>query len=224
MNWLLSLGDNPGATRIMSLETWLLFAGAAFLIGVIPGPGVTTIVGHALTGGHKQALAAVFGAALGSAVAMVLSLAGAGALLAASDVAFAVLKWVGSIYLIGLGLLTIRSTLGPAKEKEVAAPSKSGRVTFWGTAAVTLFNPKTLVFFVAFVPAFIAKDAPFVPQAVLLVLTYTIVVLATDTAYALAASGAAGVFRGARFQRWAKRAGGGSLIGAGLVTAASRSN
>lgn len=205
----------------MHFETWLLFAGASFVIGIIPGPGVTTIVGHALSGGHRQALAAVFGAALGSAVAMSLSLAGAGALLAASDAAFNILKWAGSIYLIGLGLFTIRSTLGPGREKPAGKPQ---HMSFWGTAAVTLFNPKTLVFFVAFVPGFIAKDAAFLPQAALLIATFTAIVLVTDTAYALAASGAAGAVKGPRFQRWAKRAGGGSLIGAGLVTASLRSN
>lgn len=224
---LSSSKDGPNWSEVVSFETWLLFAGAAFIIGIIPGPGVTTIVGHALAGGPKQALAAVFGAALGSAISMSLSLAGAGALLAASDVAFGILKWAGSIYLIGLGLFTIRSTFGAEKRKALAKAAgsvKPRHMSFWGTAMVTLFNPKTLVFFVAFVPGFIAQDAAFLPQAMLLVVTYSIVVLATDTAYALAASGAAGLFKGERFQRWAKRAGGGSLIGAGLVTAASRSN
>lgn len=76
----------------MKFETWLLFAAASFVMGLIPGPGVTTIVGHALSRGRRAALTAVIGAALGSAVSMSLSLGGAGALLAASDMAFNILK------------------------------------------------------------------------------------------------------------------------------------
>lgn len=205
----------------MRLETWLLFSAASLVMGLIPGPGVTTIVGYALSKGRSAALTAVIGAALGSAVSMSLSLAGAGALLAASDVAFNILKWAGAIYLITLGLFTIRTTFGARREEQQPAP---GRMTFWGTFVVMLFNPKTLVFFVAFVPGFIAKDAPFVPQAALLVATYTIIVCLTDICYALAASSAASLFRGSRFARWTKRVGGGSLIGAGIATALVRAN
>ncbi len=97
-------------------------------------------------------------------------------------------------------------------------------MTFWGTFVVMLFNPKTLAFFVAFVPGFIAKDAPFAPQAALLVVTYTVIVCSTDSLYALVASSAASRFRGSRFARWTKRIGGGSLIGAGVATALARAN
>jgi threonine/homoserine/homoserine lactone efflux protein len=205
----------------MRLETWLLFAAASLVMGLIPGPGVTTIVGHALSKGRRAALTAVTGAALGSAISMSLSLAGAGALLAASDVAFNVLKWAGAIYLITLGILTIRATFDGRQEQQQPAP---GRATFWGTFLVMIFNPKTLVFFVAFVPGFIAKNAPFVPQAALLVATYTIIVCLTDIGYAFVASSAASLFRGSRFARWTKRIGGGSLIGAGIATALVRAN
>jgi threonine/homoserine/homoserine lactone efflux protein len=178
---------------------------------------VTTIVGQALSRGRRSALAAAAGGALGNVAGMSLSLAGAGALLATSATGFAVLKWAGSAYLVGLGLVTIWGTLGRAGRPP--APRQAAARSFWGTFAVALLNPKTLVFFVAFVPAFISRDAPFVPQAALLVATFSAAVLITDTAYALAASSAAGVFRGSRFALWARRAGGGALIGAGLVTA-----
>ena len=203
----------------MTLDTWLLFSLAALVMGLIPGPGVTIIVGTALSHGRGAALTAVVAAALGSAVSMSLSLAGAGALLAASDAAFSILKWAGAAYLIGLGLWNIRGTFGAAGDKPLPPP---GRMTFWGTFAVMLFNPKTLVFFVAFVPGFIAKDAPFVPQAALLVATYSVIVAATDTGYALLASGAAHLFRTSRFGLWTRRAGGVSLVGAGIATALVR--
>jgi threonine/homoserine/homoserine lactone efflux protein len=204
----------------MSFETWLLFAGASLVLGLIPGPGVTTIVGHALTRGRAAALAAVAGAALGNAMSMSLSLAGVGALLSASAAAFTVLKWLGSAYLIGLGLFSIRATFNEAEAPKPASSSTS----FWGTFVVTLLNPKTLIFFVAFVPQFISPRAALAPQAMLLVATLTIIIFATDAAYALLASGAAHIVRRPRFQVWAKRVGGGALVGAGIATASLRAH
>src|SRR5437763_9721635 len=91
----------------MHVSTWLAFALASAVIGLIPGPGVTSIVGYALSSGRRTALASVAGMALGNIVAMSVSLAGAGALLATSALAFSVLKWAGALYLIVLGVLAI---------------------------------------------------------------------------------------------------------------------
>src|ERR1700756_3426886 len=97
----------------MHWSMWLGVVAAAALIGVTPGPAVTSIVGYALSSGRRTALASVAGMALGNVVAMSVSLAGAGAVLAASAVAFTALKWAGALYLIGLGVLAIaRSRAG----------------------------------------------------------------------------------------------------------------
>src|SRR5258708_28755700 len=105
----------------MPLSTWLAFALASAAMGLIPGPGVTSIVGYALSGGRRTALASVAGMAVGNALCMTISLAGAGALLAASAWAFTVLKWAGALYLIGLGLVTIaRSPTGLAAIRPLA--------------------------------------------------------------------------------------------------------
>jgi threonine/homoserine/homoserine lactone efflux protein len=89
--------------------------------------------------------------------------------------------------------------------------------------AVGTFHPKTIVFFVAFVPQFIRPDAGYGPQAAILIATFALMVGATDTAYALAASRASGMLRRPRIRIWSKRAGGGVLIAAGVATAAARS-
>ena len=91
----------------MHLSTWLAFALAAAVMGLIPGPGVTSIVGYALTSGRRTALASVGGIAIGNTICMTVSMAGAGAVLAASAMAFLILKWAGALYLIGLGVLAI---------------------------------------------------------------------------------------------------------------------
>ena len=79
----------------MTSGTWLAFLGTTALIGIVPGPGVTGIVGYALSSGRRTALASVAGIACGNAVAMTASLPGVGALLTASAVAFTLLKWPG---------------------------------------------------------------------------------------------------------------------------------
>jgi len=205
----------------MHLSTWLAFALAAAVMGAIPGPGVTSIVGYALSSGRRVALASVAGMALGNALAMSVSLAGAGALLAASALAFTLLKWAGALYLIALGVTAIaRSRAGLAAEAAPRAPI-SARTAFLGTVAVGTFHPKTIVFFVAFAPQFIRPDVNYALQAAILVATFTGVAGATDTAYALAAARASHLFRSRRARLWSKRAGGGVLIAAGVATAAA---
>jgi len=204
----------------MHLTTWLAFALAAAVMGLIPGPGVTSIVGYALSSGRRTALASVAGIAIGNTICMSVSMAGAGAVLAASARAFLVLKWAGALYLIGLGVLAIvRSRRGLASGELARAPI-TPRAAFLSNLALGVFHPKTIVFFAAFAPQFISAQASYVLQAAVLVATYTAVVGTTDTAYALAASRASHLLKGPRAMLWSKRAGGGVLIAAGVATAA----
>ena len=205
----------------MSPHLWISFALACLVMGLIPGPGVMSIVGYAVGSGRRTALASVAGMAVGNIVAMSLSLAGVGALLAASALAFAILKWAGALYLIGFGLVTIvRSRSQP----DDAAPLKvvSPRAAFTGNVAVGTFHPKTIVFFVAFAPQFILAGGDYTRQAVILVLTFGVVVGCTDTIYALVAAKASRLIRRSGAGRWARRASGGVLIAAGLATASGR--
>jgi len=205
----------------MSFSIWLAFAAASIVMGAIPGPGVTAIVGYALGSGRRTALASVAGIALGNAVAMILSLAGVGALLATSALAFAILKWAGALYLIGLGLYTLAKA-GRGAATAPQADAISPRAAFFGNLAVGVFHPKTIVFYVSFVPQFISADGSYAAQASLLTATFCGLVAATDTAYALAASSARSWLRRREVALWSKRASGGVLIAAGLATAAAR--
>lgn len=205
----------------MDTSTWATFAAASFIMGVIPGPGVASIIGFAFSSGRRVALASVAGMAVGNATAMSVSLAGAGAILASSALAFAVLKWAGAIYLVAVGVLAIARSSPPA---EVSAPSPaiSARTAFLTNVAVGTFHPKTILFFVAFASQFIGPERHYASQAVVLIATFTAIAAVTDSLYALAASRASGLVRDARFRRWTQRAGGGALITAGLATAAMR--
>lgn len=207
----------------MDLHLWAGFALASFIMGVIPGPGVASIVGFAFSSGRVTALASVAGMAVGNAIAISVSLAGAGALLALSALAFTILKWIGAAYLIGLGLFAIGRSAAPSGAVG-RAPGGTGairpRTAFLTNVGVGTFHPKTILFFVAFATQFISSERPYLPQAALLVATFTAVAGATDTAYALLASRASGLLQSTRARRWAGRAGGGALVAAGVATAA----
>jgi threonine/homoserine/homoserine lactone efflux protein len=205
----------------MHLAAWLAFVAAALVMGLIPGPGVTSIVGYALSSGRRTALASVAGIALGNVVCMSISLAGAGAVLAASAVAFVALKWAGALYLIGLGGLAIARSRAAASDTAVERAPITPRTAFLSNLALGVFHPKTIVFFAAFAPQFIAAHTSYVLQAAILIATYTTVVAATDTAYALAASRASHLLRSPAATLWSRRAGGGVLIAAGIATAAA---
>ena len=204
----------------MDLHAWIAFAAASLVIAIIPGPGVASIIGFAFSSGRRVALASVAGMAVGNATAMTVSLAGAGAILESSAIAFTVLKWAGATYLVVIGLLAIlRSGRAAATD---AAPRRplSARAAFLTNVAVGTFHPKTILFFVAFAAQFIHADAPYVPQAAILIATFTGIAALTDSLYALTASRASGWVRSPRARVWSSRAGGGAVMGAGLAMAA----
>lgn len=174
----------------MDFQLWLAFAVASLAIAVIPGPGVVSIVGFAISSGRNVALASVVGMAIGNAVAVSLSLAGAAAILATSALAFTVFKWVAAVYLITIGVFAIvrSGKPGPLANSSFGVTS---RAAFLTNVIVGTLHPKTILFFVVFSAQFIRPDLPYLPQAAALVLTFTIVAAVTDTLYALSASHAA---------------------------------
>ena len=207
----------------MSLEAWFAFAAASAIMLAIPGPTVLLVVSYALGHGRKTALATVTGVALGDFTAMTASLFGLGAVLAASATLFTVLKWIGGAYLIWLGIKLWRAPVisEPMADNDNLPEKKSLKV-FLHAYVVTALNPKSIVFFVAFVPQFLNPAQPFFGQ--MLVMEATFLVLATINAsiYALAANAARGLIRKASVQRAVNRTGGTLLIAAGAVTAGYR--
>jgi threonine/homoserine/homoserine lactone efflux protein len=203
----------------MDWTLWAGFVAASLIVGLLPGPGVTSIVGYALTAGRQTALGSVFGATFGNAVAMILSLVGVGVLLSQSPMAFAALKWVGAGYLVLLGLYTIaKARRGSLAANDMARPV-GPRTAFWGTFAITSVNPKTIIFFVAFTPQFISQAHDYWLQAGVLLATFCMVVTLSDGFYAIAASWVAGFLKGPEVQLWSQRVGGSVLVVAGLLTA-----
>ena len=147
----------------MSIEVWMAFAIAATILVVIPGPTIILVISQAIAYGRRAVVPLVCGVVLGDFTAMSLSLVGLGAILAASARFFFVLKWIGAIYLIYLGIKHWRSHSEGGKISFATAAS-SNRALFKSAYVVTALNPKGIVFFVAFLPQFISPSGHAAPQ------------------------------------------------------------
>jgi threonine/homoserine/homoserine lactone efflux protein len=201
----------------MTLELFFAYVVATLIVLAIPGPTIMLVVSYALTQGRKSAVASVLGVGLGDATAATASLMGLGAILAASATAFSILKWIGALYLVWLGVKMWKSppsALGPQQVADVPA-----RKIFWHAYVVTALNPKGIVFFMAFLPHFIAPQAPVVPQLALLGTTFVVLGIFNAAVYAYAAAALGQKLRSPSLLKLINRVGGAFLISAAAMTA-----
>jgi len=216
----------------MAFDHWLAFVAASAVLLAIPGPTVLLVISYALGHGRRSASSTVAGVALGDFTAMTASMLGLGALLATSAVLFTVLKWVGAAYLAYLGIKLWRAPVAEApvdatnvdgaNVDAVAPLVRPGRI-FLHAYAVTALNPKSIVFFIAFLPQFLDGTRAVVPQLVIFEVSFLILATANALTYALLASAARRTIRQPRVQRAVNRTGGTLLIGAGALAVAWRS-
>lgn len=203
----------------MSFDLWLAFVAASTLLLLIPGPTVLLVLSYALSKGRSVAVASAAGVAMGDFLAMTASLLGLGALVLASATAFTVLKWIGAVYLVWLGIRLIRSApkegLAPARDVEASG-------VFGHAATVTALNPKSIAFFIAFVPQFIDPQTALLPQFVILIATFVSLAAVNALAYALLADRLRQMIARPGILAWVTRAGGVTLIGMGVLTATLR--
>ena len=209
----------------ISLHLYLAFVAASLVILVIPGPTIVLVIGQALAQGRRVAFASVAGVALGDLIATGLSMAGAGAILAASATLFQMLKFAGAAYLVWLGIKMWRSPITlPDITTETAetAPAAPLLPVFRDSFFVIVLNPKGILFFVAFVPQFIDPAGAYASQAIVYVLTFTVLGILNATAFALAASSARRLVRRPSVLKAVTRTGGSLLIMAGAAAALTR--
>jgi threonine/homoserine/homoserine lactone efflux protein len=200
----------------MSFETWVAFAAASSVLLVIPGPTVLLVVSYALGQGWRTALPMAIGVALGDFTAMTLSMLGLGALLATSATLFTILKWVGAAYLVYLGIKLWRAggTLDAAPRTDAVSAAK-----MLGHAwLVTALNPKSITFFVAFLPAFLDPKADFLTQMLVFETTFLVLAFANAFGYALVAARARRLASNPRAIGIVNKVGGGLLVSAGVAT------
>lgn len=205
----------------MPFETWLAFSAASVALLLIPGPTILLVISYALGQGWRVALPIAAGVALGDFTAMTLSMLGIGALLLASASVFTVLKWCGAAYLIWLGVKLFRAGGTLEARANTEATSRIRMLTHaW---LITALNPKSITFFVAFLPLFLNAKAPLLPQMIIFETTFLVLAFLNAFGYALVASRARALFRNPHAIRVFNRTGGALLIGAGIATVASKS-
>ncbi|MET0172259.1 MAG: LysE family translocator, partial [Agrobacterium vaccinii] len=196
----------------MPIENWLAFVAASAVMLAIPGPTILLVISYALGHGRKASSATVAGVALGDFTAMTASMLGLGALLATSAALFTVLKWVGAAYLIYLGIKLWRAPVGGEGAQEAATGKERPVKIFLHTYIVTALNPKSIIFFVAFLPQFLTPSLPFWPQVMIFEVTFLVLATCNAALYGLLASAARNSIRKPKVQRIVNRTGGSLLI------------
>jgi threonine/homoserine/homoserine lactone efflux protein len=195
--------------------TFALFAVACLAFLAIPGPSVFYIVTRSLVQGRRAGLTSMLGVQAGGLVHVVAAAFGVSALIASSAAAFTVVKYVGAAYLIFLGL---RKLLGrEPDEPELVGASASTTRLFTHGVVVNVLNPKTALFFLAFLPQFVDPSAgPVALQMLVLGLTLICLGMLSDGTYALLAAGAGNQLRN---RRRLERLSGGVFVGLGVFAA-----
>ena len=195
----------------MSPELYLAFVVATVIALVVPGPTILLVVSYALARGRNVTLALVSGVILGDLIAMSVTLAGLGIVLAASASAFTMMKWAGALYLAWMGIGMIRKA-GTATAELQAVGQRGSGTAFRDGFIVTLLNPKSIGFFIAFVPQFIDSANPVVPQFLIMIVTFVGLGGINVLAYALLAARLRDKVTCPGALAWLQRAGGGVLI------------
>jgi threonine/homoserine/homoserine lactone efflux protein len=173
----------------------VVFAIAAFALAVVPGPAVLYIVAQGVHGGSRAGVVSALGVASGGMVHIAAAIAGLSALVVASAEAFTAIKIAGAVYLVFLGLRTLISRDdrigGRRRESTLARTYRQGLV-------VNVLNPKTALFFLAFLPQFVDPEGPVRVQLALLGAVFVVIALTTDVMWALLSGTAGGVLRRSR--------------------------
>ena len=198
----------------MPLETWLAytFVTASFLL--IPGPTILLVISYSLIRGRQAVFALLLGVGLGDVVAMLLSFIGVGLLLQTVSIVFQFFMWIGAAYLIWLGIRMLRDESESLELSEKIDP-EVWHAIIANAFVITALNPKSIVFFLAFLPQFINSEESFITQSLILGSTFLGLALLSVVLYSLLSSFIGQQMRLPLIHRWTNRIGGSLLIGAG---------
>ncbi|HSK56025.1 MAG TPA: LysE family translocator [Jiangellales bacterium] len=176
-----------------STSTVLVFAAATLALLVVPGPSVVYVVARSLEHGRAAGLTSMLGIETGALVHVAAAAVGLTALLASSEVAFSIVKYAGAAYLVGMGVRQVRRRHEPITAADSVTPAASRLRLFCDGVMVDLLNPKTGLFFLAFLPQFIDPSrGPVGGQVLVLGLLFVALAAVTDGTYAVVAGGLSG--------------------------------
>lgn len=203
----------------MTLQHWVVYLVAAVGLSLTPGPNGLLALTHGVRFGWRRSVATLCGGVFGFLLLIAISMVGLGALLAASERAFTVAKWLGAAYLVYLGIKTWRAPVTDNASDTAASTTEHAppRALFREGFLVATSNPKAVIFFAAFLPQFMVPSVAWPLQFVVLGGTFAVV----EFVYELALAGSAH-----RVAPWLQnhalavnRAAGGLFVGIGVVLA-----
>jgi threonine/homoserine/homoserine lactone efflux protein len=208
----------------MTLEIWLLFAGAALVVILIPGPLSLLMISNSLNYGVRGSWPAFVGGVTASIALLSASALGLGALLMASERLFSALKLVGALYLFYLAWLSWQEARQAPAAREIESPALAPRFSrLFGRAFILGgSNPKDILFFAAFLPPFLSASQPLLPQLLVMVVTWAVLDLCCKLAYGLGAQGTARYLRTGKGHVWFNRTSAALFGGAGAASLLSR--
>lgn len=208
----------------MSYQTWLLYVTTVFFVSATPGPNMLLAMTHGIHHGVRRTTVTCLGLMTGLCLIMAGSAAGLGALLAASETLFTVVKYAGAAYLIYLGIKVWRSTPEPVSASDgVSGAKQSAWAMFRSGFLVSMSNPKAFVFFTALFPQFMDASKPQVEQLAILAATFFVIELSWNFLYASGGARMARWLNTARRLKRVNQVSGGVFVGAGLLlTSVSR--
>jgi threonine/homoserine/homoserine lactone efflux protein len=199
--------------------TLLVFLGASLLLAVVPGPAVVYIVTRSISQGRTAGVLSAAGVSCGGFVHIAAAALGLSVLVATSVVAFSVVKYAGAVYLVYLGIRRLRAGEDLALE---AQPVPYRRLVFDG-AVVNVLNPKSALFFYAFLPQFVDPARGHVAaQIVALGLVFVTVAFSSDATWAVVTGSGAAWLRRPGAARFTRRLSGGILVALGIFAALVR--
>ncbi|WNJ97724.1 LysE family translocator [Vibrio ruber] len=206
-----------------SIIHWLTFLSAAVLLNLSPGPDMAFILGQTLRSGRRHGVAAMLGIWSGALLHVVMAGVGLSTVLATSALAFSVVKWVGAVYLVWLGIKMLFSQGDAFISDENQSDSVRIRSVYWQGILVSALNPKVALFFLAFLPQFVVEGAGSASAQLLLHGSLIIVVAAFIEPPLIVVGSKLGTFLRAnkRVGLWMDRSLGALFIALGVRLAAS---
>ena len=202
---------------VPDLDALSVFAVAALALLLIPGPAVLYIVAQSAEHGRAAGVVSVAGVHVGTLVHVLAATVGLSAIIVSSAIAFSVVKYAGAAYLVCVGIRRLLTR----EPSELLAPRDAPlRGLFAQGAVVNILNPKTALFFLAFLPQFVDADRTVWTQVLLLGLTFVVLGFLTDGLYALTAGTLARWLRARR--RLLRYASGSVFVGLGVSAALAK--
>ncbi|USG61963.1 LysE family transporter [Sneathiella marina] len=204
----------------MSIEIWIVYLLATAALSLTPGPNSLLILSHGATYGVRKSLFTSLGGAIGFALIIGICMAGLGALLATSTLAFNIVKWVGAGYLIYLGIVTWRAPPLSAQPEFRTGSANRYKLFIQGFMAAAS-NPKGIIFFAAFLPQFVDPNGSQILQFFVLAGTFVCFEFILEIILAVSASKLAPWLAKSKVGRWFNRITGASFIAVGSLLASA---